>query len=271
MALRAETTPAKTQRTESLGSLASPQLAVCAPSGAALPLPSSTRSPIPSQDSEAAAVHQRTPSSIKQWLSPSCRSPSQVGLPLRRVLSPCPQSRAGSTSPTERRAKRRLETGEDVPAVCGGAEACDCITELYPAAKRSRALTGICCPAQEGQVQTKCHTEDNKQASLRQTGKENFSPRASDWLSVMGQKMRKGQGSPSTPRSPSASKKQEGRTPASPVSTNNTLFSWGGLFLLVEMLPLCQVLLCVCVCVIELFPCHFCGGKKKGSLTEGYF
>lgn len=267
MALRAETTPAKTQRTESLGSLASPQLAVCAPSGAALPLPSSTRSPIPSQDAEAAAVHQRTPSSIKQWLSPSCRSPSQAGLPLRRVLSPCPQSRAGSTSPTERRAKRRLETGEDVPAICGGAEACDCVTELYPVAKRSRALTGICCPAQEIQVQTNCHMEDNKQASLRQTGKENCSPRASDWLSVMGQKMRKGQGSPSTPRSPSASKKQEGRTPASPVSTNSTLFIGGVISLSRNGAAVSSPF----VCVVEPFPRHFCGGKKKGSLTEGYF
>lgn len=212
--IRAETTPAKIQRTESLGGLASPQLAACAPSGAALPLPSSTTSPIPSQDAETATVHQRTPPSIKQWLSPCRGSP---GLPLRRVLSPCPQSLAGSTSPTERRAKRRLETGDSASASCEGAEECDCVTELYPAAKRSRPLSGIHCPAQESQAQTDCHTEDDKQASSRQTGKENFSPRASDWLSVMGQKMKKGQGSPSTPRSPSASKKQ-GKTPASPVS-----------------------------------------------------
>lgn len=228
--IRAETTPAKTQRTESLGGLASPQLAACAPSGAALPLPSSTSSPISSQDAEVAAVHQRTPSSIKQWLSPSCRSPGQVSLPLRRVLSPCPQSLAGSTSSTERRAKRRLETGDDASASCEGAEVCDCVTELYPDAKRSRALSGICCPAQESRVQTNCHMEDDKQALLRQTGKENRSPRASDWLSVMGQKMRKGQGTPSTPRSPSATKKQDGKTPASPVSTKMTLFSCFVLF-----------------------------------------
>lgn len=194
--------------------MASPQLAACAPSGAALPLPSSTTSPIPSQDAETA--HQRTPPSIKQWLSPS-GSPGQVGLPLRRVLSPCPQSLVGSTPPTERRAKRRLETGDSSSASCEGAEECDCVTELYPAAKRSRPLSGICCPAQESQAQTDCRTEDDKQASSRQTGKENFSPRASDWLSVMGQKMKKGQGSPSTPRSPSASKKQD-KMAASPVS-----------------------------------------------------
>ncbi|XP_037605806.1 denticleless protein homolog [Sebastes umbrosus] len=218
--IRAETTPAKNQRTESLGGLASPQLAACAPSGAALPLPSSTTSPIPSQDAAkaAAAVRQRTPSSIKQWLSPSRGSPGQVSplLPCR-VLSPCPQSPAQSAaSPTERRAKRRLETGGDASAGCGGAEQCDCVTELYPAAKRSRGLSGICCPAQENRLQTDRHTEDDEQGSSRQTGKENYSPGAKDWLSAMGQKMRKGQGSPSSPRSPSASKKQEGKTPASP-------------------------------------------------------
>ncbi|XP_070843823.1 denticleless protein homolog [Chaetodon trifascialis] len=214
--IRAETTPAKTKRTESLGGLASPQLAACAPSGAALPLPSSTTSPVPSQDAKAAVVRQRTPPSIKQWLSPSRGSPAQVSLPLRSVLSPRPQSPAGSTSPSERRAKRRLETSDGAPARCEGAQPCDCVTELYPAAKRSRTLSGVCCPAQESRAQTDCHAEDDKQASLRQTGKENCSPRAVDWLSMMGQKMRKGQESPSTPRSPSASKKQEGKTPASP-------------------------------------------------------
>ncbi|XP_070704959.1 denticleless protein homolog [Pempheris klunzingeri] len=215
--LRAETTPPKSQRTESLGGLASPQVAACAPSGAAMPLSSSTTSsPAPSQDAKPAAVRQRTPSSIKQWLSPNRGSPGQVSPLLRRVLSPCPQSPASSTSPTERRAKRRLETGDSPSASCGGAEQCDCVTELYPAAKRSRDLSGICCAAQESHAQTDCHTQDKKQVSLRQTDKENCSPRASDWLSVMGQKMRKGQGSPSTPRSPSASKRQEGKIPASP-------------------------------------------------------
>lgn len=135
------------------------------------------------------------------------------------MLSPRPQSPAGGTSPTERRAKRRLETGDGASASCEGAEQCDCVTELNPAAKRSRTLSGVCCPPQESRVQTECHAEENKQASSRQTGKENCSPRAVDWLSVMGQKMRKGQESPSTPRSPSASKKQEGKIPASPVST----------------------------------------------------
>ncbi|XP_034555914.1 denticleless protein homolog [Notolabrus celidotus] len=214
--IKPASTPAKTQRTESLGGLASPQLAACAPSGAALPLPSITTSPLPSQDAKAAAARQRTPPSIKQWLSPSHGSPVQVSPLLRKVLNPCPQSPASSASPTERRAKRRLETGDSSPTSCESAENCDCVSELYPAAKRSRVLSGICCPAQESQVQTDCQTEENTQASPSQSEKENFSPKVVDWLSVMGQKMRKGQGSPGTPRSPSASKKQEGKTPASP-------------------------------------------------------
>uniref|UniRef100_G3P6F7 Denticleless E3 ubiquitin n=1 Tax=Gasterosteus aculeatus aculeatus TaxID=481459 RepID=G3P6F7_GASAC len=214
--IRAETTPAKIQRTESLGGLASPQLAACAPSGAALPLPSSTTSPVPSQETTAAAVCLRSPSSIQQWLSsPSRGSPGQVSPLGRRVLSPFPQSPASGPSPTERRAKRRLETGDGASAGCEGA-LCGCVTELHPAAKRSRGLSGVCCPAQGSRPQTDCHAEDNVEASARQTGKENCSPREQDWLSAMGQKMRKGQGSPGAPRSPSSCKKQEGRAPASP-------------------------------------------------------
>ncbi|XP_071775216.1 denticleless protein homolog [Centroberyx gerrardi] len=224
---RVGSTPAKTRLTESLGGPASPQPASCAPSGAALPLPSSTTSPVPAQEAKAGALRQRTPSSIKRWLAPTHGSPpEQASPPLRRVLSPCPQSPAGGTPPSERRAKRRLETGGGAAGGCEGAEKCDCVTELYPAAKRSRVLTGVCCPAQdphhraerckESRAQTDSRTEDSKQASSRQIGKENCSPGAVDWLSVMGQRMRKGQGGSSSPRSPSASKKQEGRTPASP-------------------------------------------------------
>ncbi|KAM6915707.1 denticleless protein homolog isoform 1-T2 [Xenentodon cancila] len=211
--IRAERTPAKTQRTESLGSLASPLLAVCAPSGAALPLPSSTTSPIPSK---RPAGRQRTPCSIKQWLSPTQGSPSQVTPPPRQVLSPCQQGPASIVSPTERRAKRRLETGSGSPADCDGAERCDCVTELHPAAKRSRALPGVCCLAQQSPVQTDCHTEDSKLGSSAQAGKENCSPGGTNWLSEMGKRMRKGQRSPSSPRSPSVCKKQENKTPASP-------------------------------------------------------
>lgn len=205
--MRAETTPAKCHRTESLGGQASPRLAACASSSAALPLSSSTTSPTPSKE---AAVHQKTPSSIKQWLSPSQWSPSQGTLPRRRVLC-----LAGNSSPTERRVKRRLETVVPAADSCGETDECAGVAELYPAAKRSRTLPDLCCPPQENQVHSDCDAKDEKQAPLRQTGKENFSPRPSDWLSAMAQKMRKGQ---SIPRSPNASKKLEGKTPASLVS-----------------------------------------------------
>ncbi|XP_035534815.1 denticleless protein homolog [Morone saxatilis] len=212
--IRPETTPSKTKKTESPDGAASPRLASCAPSGAALPLPSSTTSPVSSQDALAAVVSQRTPSSIKQWLSPRHGSPGQSSLPRRSMFNQCPQSPESSTSPTERWAKRRLESCDGPSAGCEGAKQCDCVSELYPAAKKSRALSGICCPTQESRVETDCHTED-KQASSRQTDKENLSPRAVDWLSVMGQMMRKG--SVSSLRSPTFSKKQEGKTPASPI------------------------------------------------------
>eukprot|EP00066_Takifugu_rubripes_P021251 XP_011610517.1 PREDICTED: denticleless protein homolog [Takifugu rubripes] len=207
--VKAETTPAKSQRTESHGGVASPQLAACAPSGAALPQSSSTTSPVPSKK---AAVHQKTPSSIKQWLSPSPGSPSQGSPPQRQVLC-----LAGNSFPTERRVKRRLETVVPAADRCCGADQCDGVTDLYPAAKRSRTLPELCCPDQKSQVHVDCDTEDKKQAPFRQNGKENFSPKQSDWLSAMAQNMRKGQG-PGTPCSPSASKKMEGKAPASPTT-----------------------------------------------------
>lgn len=212
--MKAEETPVKSQRTESLGGLTSPQLAACAPSGAALPLSSSTTSPIPSKE---AAVHQKTPSSIKRWLSPSTGSLSQGSLTRCRVLC-----LAGNSSATERRVKRRLETVVPAAVSCSGAGECDGVTELYPAAKRSRTLPEFCCPDQANQVQS--DNEDKKQAPLRQNGKENLSPRPSNWLSAMARKMRKGQ-SPSTPRSPSASKKAEAKAPTSPVSTQMWTFN----------------------------------------------
>uniref|UniRef100_A0AAX7VFH7 Denticleless E3 ubiquitin protein ligase homolog n=1 Tax=Astatotilapia calliptera TaxID=8154 RepID=A0AAX7VFH7_ASTCA len=136
----AETTPAKPQRRVSLGGIASPQPAACAPSGAALPLSSSTTTPNRSQDSKTAAVRHRTPPTIKQWLSPSSRTSEQAGSPAHWVLSQSPQSSASSTPPTEQRAKRRLETGDGSSSNCEGTEQCDRVTELSPAAKRSRTL-----------------------------------------------------------------------------------------------------------------------------------
>lgn len=202
-------TPAKTKRTESLGGPSSPQPAACAPSGAALPLPSSTTSPIQSKDAKAAAVRQRMPSSIKMWLSPNHGSPTQTSPTARRVLSPCPQTTASSTSPTEQRAKRRLETGHGASPACEGVEHCDCVAQLFPATKRSRTLSDFCHPAQ---AEVHCVTEDKRSSSI-QTGKENYSPRVMDWLSVMGQTMRKGH------ESPNVSKKHENKMPTSPVST----------------------------------------------------
>uniref|UniRef100_A0A3Q3B5H9 Denticleless E3 ubiquitin protein ligase homolog (Drosophila) n=1 Tax=Kryptolebias marmoratus TaxID=37003 RepID=A0A3Q3B5H9_KRYMA len=134
--VRGETTPARSQRTESLGGLASPQPAACAPIGAALPLPSSTTSPVPSKP---AGVHQRASASIVQWLSPVRRSPGSV--------------------PSEQGAKRK-------PGAADG-------TELCPAAKRGRVLFDVPCPAQES---AGCPAEDGKRAASRQAGKENCSP-----------------------------------------------------------------------------------------------
>ncbi|XP_062324303.1 denticleless protein homolog [Osmerus eperlanus] len=217
---QAEHTPPKNPRTENLGGLSSPQPAACAPSGAALPLPSSTSSPTQAQGAKANRPHLRTPTSIRQWCSHTAPI-EQASPPLRQVLSPCPQSPAPGTPPSERRAKRRLETGSGDLGSCGGMRNCDCVTELYPAAKRSRPLVGVCC-AQEGpQAGTEkilegeeLHMQDQK--PFRQADKENSSLGVVDWLSVMGRKLKEGPGGPSSPKSPSASKRQDGRTPPSP-------------------------------------------------------
>ncbi|CAN9507820.1 unnamed protein product [Ophioblennius macclurei] len=210
--VRVESTPSKSQKKESLGDVLSPQTASCAPSGAALPLSTSTSSPVSSQKAkQATAVRQRTPTSIKQWLSPSQGSSSQDSPPTRRVLSPFPQSPANSASPTERRAKRRLETSDTSSSSCEGADQCSCVTELYPSAKRNRTPSGVCGPSRESSELTDSE-DSNTPSSSTQTDKENCSPRTINWLSMMGQKMKKGQGSPRTSRS---SKKQEVKNPAS--------------------------------------------------------
>ncbi|RVE55724.1 hypothetical protein OJAV_G00228860 [Oryzias javanicus] len=211
--VKPESTPAKSLRTESFGGLTSPLLAACAPNSAALPLPSSTTSHSPSQ---RPVVRQRTPCSIKQWLSPTHGSPGQITPPSRRVLNP--QSPVTSTSTGERRAKRRLDTSDSSPDC---KEQCDCVTELYPAAKRSHSVPSVCCSAQDSLPKTTFHPADLKQASPRQAGKENCCPQARNWLSEMGQKMKKVQG---RPRSPSSNKKQEVKAPASPtISSPQTM------------------------------------------------
>ena len=206
-----------------MGGLSSPQPAACAPSGAALPLPSSTSSPTQAQGAKANRPHLRTPTSIRQWCSRTAPI-EQASPPLRQVLSPCPQSPAPGTPLSERRAKRRLETGPGDLGSCGGMRNCDCVTELYPVTKKSRPLVGVCC-AQEGpQAGTEkilegedLHMEDQK--PFRQADKENSSLGVVDWLSVMGRKLKEGPGGPSSPKSSSASKRQDGRTPPSPVGT----------------------------------------------------
>lgn len=198
-----ETTPAKTPIAEPLCGLSSPRLATCATNSASLPLPSSTNSPEPSQESKmsATAPKPKTPTSIKQWLSPSHVSPSPLPT---RVLS---HQNMASNSPTERRAKRRLvETGGN--SCCEKTEQCDCVVELNPVAKKTRVLSDICYVGQERQKDIEEMTEERPVCS-KQSDKEN----CVNWLSVMGQKMKNGQGSP---RSPSHVRRQEGRTPGSP-------------------------------------------------------
>lgn len=209
-----KTTPAKTQTTESLWGLSSPRPAACAPPNcAALPLPSSTSSPLPSKDTNATAARLKTPTSIQQWLSPTHASPPHRGPVPSRVLSH--QNPPGlSSAPSERRAKRRLET--DGHSCCETTGQCECVTEFNPAVKKSRVLSGICCTTQEEHVQTDCDADETKPGASKQTDKENRSPKTLNWLSVMSQKMRNGQGSPRTPRSHSSPKRQKGSTPGSP-------------------------------------------------------
>ena len=217
-------TPAKTPNAERMEGLASPQLAACAPSGASMP-PSSSAAGMPpstagTRDPKTTALlGQRTPTSIKSWLARSPGSPAASPTP-RQTLSPRPQpSTPRSAAPSERRAKRRLDTGEGARGRCGGAGACDCVAELYPTAKRSRPLMGVCCPAAHGQDPDPRGglappAEGCARRPTQTAGKENCSPVQGDWLSMMGERLKNGQGSPRSPRS---AKKQDGRTPASPV------------------------------------------------------
>ncbi|KAJ8391518.1 hypothetical protein AAFF_G00088400 [Aldrovandia affinis] len=124
--------------------------AACAPSGADLPLPSSTLSTPPPVGAtrRPSPTPRGTPPSIRHWLARTPGSPDlQATPPQRKALSARPQSPALTPpTPSERRAKRRLETGEGGASGCEGAGPCGCVTELYPAPKRRRGL-GVCCPA----------------------------------------------------------------------------------------------------------------------------
>lgn len=234
---KCELTPAKSPRTDSLGPLSSPQPAACAPSGADLPLPSSTPGPL---GLKAFTPPRKTPSSgasIRQWLSRTPGSPAdQLTPPLRKVLSPCPQSpqlRHGAPSPPERRAKRRLETTADGEACCcNGDRACACVSELNPTAKRGRIQGfGEKEPGEtqggqsrdgekRGEEPSAVDLEGKQGASSHpEADKENSSLLTSGWLAFMGRARPKGHGTPlRSPRSPGFGRKQEKKTPASPVS-----------------------------------------------------
>lgn len=198
-----EVTPAKGPGSERVVSLASPQPAACAPMGADLPLPSNTPAP------SAKLSSPKIPSSIQQWFNRSS-SPGHHGTsPLRKVLTPVLQ---GPSS--ERRAKRRLDTGDC--ARSGLEEERDGVSELYPDVKRSRSsVSAENCSEEKGDIfslQT-----DGRLCSTHQvgTGKENSSPRRTDWLSVMSQRF-KGSTQPKSPNG--SSKRQDARTHSAPVS-----------------------------------------------------
>ncbi|XP_036003199.1 denticleless protein homolog [Fundulus heteroclitus] len=216
--VRAATPPAKTQMMQRFAGLTSPQPAACASNSAALPLPSSTTSP---NRPTPVPVHQKTPTSIKQWLSPTHGSLSRVTAttPPHQEPGPRPPSPASGSSPTERRAKRKLETGESSPPPgCEDAARCECVSELSPEAKRSRVLFGVCNPPQDRSAQTDCHAEGGEPVTPRQAGKENCSLRTGNWLSEIGQKMKKSHGGTS------GHKKQDGKThTSSMVSSSKTM------------------------------------------------
>ncbi|XP_059355050.1 denticleless protein homolog isoform X2 [Carassius carassius] len=192
-----EVTPAKSPGSERAVSLASPQPAACAPMGADLPLPSNTSAP----SAEVSSL--KRPSSIQQWISRSS-SPAHHGTPTQcKVLTPVLQ---GPSS--ERRAKRRLETGERSGL---GVES-DGVSELYPNVKRSRSSVSTQnCP--EEKADPFCLQTETQLSSARQagTGKENSSPRRTDWLSVISQRF-KGSAQPSPN---GCSKRHDARTHSS--------------------------------------------------------
>jgi len=257
---RCEVTPSKThRRVDSLGPMSSPQPAACAPSSGDLPLPSSTSetpSPKPFTPPRKPPSSSSSSSTIRQWLSRTPGSPANtLTPPLRKVLSPCPQSpqqqhhqspqqrhgKQGSVpSPPERKAKRRLET-TDGDTCCRDAEgACGCVSELNPVTKRGRMQVcgeggGACVGTQRKEPSggeeladkpLSVELVEGRQRLLGTTqhseaDKENrSSPCASGWLVAMGRSRQRGHPStlsPKSPKSPGVGKRQEKRTPASPM------------------------------------------------------
>ncbi|XP_029108873.1 denticleless protein homolog [Scleropages formosus] len=227
-----ELSPSKSPRATSLGLMLSPQAASCAPSGAELPLPSTTSTTFSSPSSKtrpaSGSPRQRlTSSSIRDWItrtpgSPEARSPRSHGAsPLKEIPRPSSQSCSQAAAPTlsQGRAKRRLETVAEGKPDCPEDSECD--MELAPPVKRERGLSSGCrhIPEEqehwkEGEAQM---TEENEiPTSSRQTNKENSVPGGADWLSALGQKLRSGSVSPSHSRTTTgASKKQAQSSPRS--------------------------------------------------------
>ncbi|XP_065124939.1 denticleless protein homolog [Paramisgurnus dabryanus] len=186
-------TPAKSSMSARSATLASPQPAACAPTGADLPLPSNTSAPVAKLSSP------KVPSSIQQWITRGT-SPAQCGAsPCRKVLNPVLQ---GSCS--ERRAKRRLETGDG----SGLGEESDGVSELYPDVKRSRSsMSSNGCSSEE---KCKLFGLETEGSSVVHADKENSSPGKSDWLSVISQRL-KGSARLKSP----SNKRQDVKTPGS--------------------------------------------------------
>ncbi|TRY59876.1 hypothetical protein DNTS_013574 [Danionella cerebrum] len=146
--------------------LSSPQLGACAPTGPELPVPSNI--PLPS----AKLSSPRMPLALQRWINRNA-SPSQMVL---TTAPPAPLS--------ERRAKRRLDTGDPVTPT-SGQESND-FSELYPDFKRSRQNL----PEEKVDLHALQTEEMLCSEDLTAAEKENSSPMRTDWLSAISQRFR---------------------------------------------------------------------------------
>ncbi|KAL6486706.1 hypothetical protein MHYP_G00060980 [Metynnis hypsauchen] len=208
-----ELTPARISSMASVGGLTSPQPGSCPSSDADLPPASSTSAPAhknsPFQPKTPKSP--QTPSSIRNWVS---RTPGSHGNhttpPLRKVLSPCPQS-PERVSPSERRAKRRLETGD---ATLDHHDNHSGVAELWPGAKRSRGSPGTFQHSveEEEEKSESLVLKEEPLASSVQADKENSSPSKPDWLSAMSRRLKQAQKGAALSKSPNGGKRHESRT-----------------------------------------------------------
>ncbi|KAG9283144.1 hypothetical protein AMEX_G1882 [Astyanax mexicanus] len=206
-----ELTPARVSSMVRVNGLASPQPGSCPSSDADLPPASSSSEPKHSPAHPKTPKTPRTPSSIRQWVS---RTPgshcNHTTPPLRKVLSPCPQS-PERVSPSERKAKRRLETGD---SSLSHHDNSDGVAKLWPEAKRSRVSKGTFDnEAKEEEGKSEISETKNKPLTLRvQTDKENSSPSKPDWLSAMSHRLKQAQKGPLLSKSPNGGKRLDSRT-----------------------------------------------------------